>query len=99
MSLEHHPIRAEPSNGASPEPTARDPPDDLDYWHGLIDEKAAARFLGLTDRSVQKMRQEGGGPHYIRLSSRCLRYRRIDLRAWAETRMRSSTSDPGEAAE
>ena len=66
-----------------------------DYWHALIDENAAADFLGLTNRTLQAYRHRGGGPQYIRLSSRCLRYRRIDLRAWAEARMRTSTSDPG----
>ncbi len=71
---------------------------DQDYWHALIDEKAAATFLGLKDRTLQKFRQVGGGPGYIFLSSRCLRYRRIDLRAWAEARVRTSTSDPGRGA-
>ena len=69
-----------------------------DYWHALIDEKAAADFLGLTDRTMQSYRQKGGGPKYIFLSSRCLRYRRVDLREWAEARLRISTSDPGKGA-
>ena len=71
---------------------------DQDYWNQLIPEKAAAAFLGLKDRTLQKFRQVGGGPRYIFLSSRCLRYRRIDLRAWAEARVRTSTSDPGRGA-
>lgn len=76
------------------------PPDAApDYWYALIDEKAAAEFLDLTDRTMQKMRQRGDGPRYSAISSRCLRYRRIDLRSWAESRMRSSTSDPGDEAE
>ncbi len=77
------------------------PPDEKcrqDYWHALIDEKAAAEFLDLTDRTLQAYRHRGGGPRYIRLSSRCLRYRRVDLREWAEARMRTSTSDPGKGA-
>ena len=69
-----------------------------DYWYALIDEKEAGEFLGLTDRTMQKLRQRGGGPKYIHISSRCLRYRRLDLREYAEGRMRSSTSDPGQAA-
>ena len=75
------------------------PPDTAtDYWYGLINEKVAAAFRGVTDRKMQRDRQTGGGPKYIRLSSRCIRYRRIDLRDDAEARMRASTSDPGEAA-
>ncbi len=75
------------------------PPDtNTDYWHGLIDEKAAAAFWGVSERKMQKDRQTGGGPRYIRLSARCIRYRRINLREDAEARMRSSTSDPGAEA-
>ncbi len=69
---------------------------DQNYWHSLIDEKTAAEFLKLKVRTIQGLRHRGGGPQYIRLSSRCLRYRRIDLRVWAEARMRMSTSDPGQ---
>ncbi len=69
-----------------------------DYWFSLINEKAAAAFLGLTDRTMQALRQRGGSPRYVYISSRCLRYRRADLRAWAEARMRTSTSDTGKAA-
>lgn len=50
-----------------------------DYWHGLIDENDAARFLGLRPRTMQKFRYEGGGPNFVRLSSRCVKYRRLDL--------------------
>ena len=88
MSLEHHPaldgkVAGVGHNGG--------PALDTEFWYSLIDEKAAAAFLGLTDRTMQKMRQRGGGPRYSVISSRCLRYRRIDLRQWSEGRMRSST--------
>ena len=69
-----------------------------DYWFALIGEKAAGAFLGLTDRTMQGYRHRGGGPLYVRLSSRCIRYRRVDLREWADARVRTSTSDPGKAA-
>ena len=71
------------------------PPNADDYWHGLIDEKAAANFRGVTRRKMQKDRQTGNGPRYFRLSSRCVRYTRYHLREDAESRMRTSTSDPG----
>ena len=98
MSLEHHPARSEPATVASLDGKPRGPPDASDYWHGLIDEKAAAAFLGVTARHMQALRQRGGGPSYAALSSRCLRYRRLDLRTWAEARLRTSTSDSGAAA-
>ncbi len=89
MSLEHSPAKATAiQGGASAE-------GDPTYWNALIDEKAAAEFLGLTNRFMQHRRQQGGGPRYIAISSRCIRYRRIDLREYAESRLRTSTSDPG----
>ena len=35
---------------------------DADYWFALIDEREAAVFLDLTDRTLQTKRQKGGGP-------------------------------------
>ena len=95
MSPEPHPLHE-----ASDAPDAADHADapDYDYWHALINEKEAGAFLDLTDRAMQAYRQRGDGCQFIRLSSRCIRYRRTDLKAWAEARMRSSTSDPGQAA-
>ncbi len=68
-----------------------------DYWNALVDEKVAASFLDMTPRSMQAMRQRGDGPRFIRISSRCIRYTRALLKAYADARMRSSTSDPGKA--
>ena len=97
MSLEHSPVRD--GKGASSSYDARAPPEaDPDYWHSLVDEKVAAAFLDLTPRTMQAYRQRGGGPKFIVLSSRCIRYRRIDLKAWADARIRTSTADQGPAA-
>lgn len=76
-----------PESGASP-----------DFWFQLIDETAAAEFLDLTPRTMQAMRQRGGGSRFVKLSARCIKYRRADLREWTETRLRNSTSDTGKAA-
>ena len=66
------------------------------HWHSLIDEKVAAEFLDLKPRTLQDWRQRHStGPPYVRISSRCVKYRRIDLYRWAEARLRKSTSDPG----
>ena len=98
MSLEHSPATdtAAQSGGSSPAPIA--PEGDEDYWSSLIDEKAAANFLGMTDRFMQHRRQQGGGPRYVAVSSRCIRYRRHDLKIWADERVRVSTSDDGRQA-
>jgi predicted DNA-binding transcriptional regulator AlpA len=98
MSLEHHPGRSDPTAAIGMDGSARGSPDASDYWQALINEKEAGRFLKLTDRTMQSYRRTGDGPRYIRLSSRCLRYRRIDLREWAEARFRTSTSDTGQAS-
>ncbi len=95
MSLEYSPVR---DNQGARDTSGADPPDGPDYWNALVNEKVAAAFLGLTVRTVQSLRQRGDGPRFIRISSRCIRYRRIDLRAWIDARMRKSTSDTGQAA-
>ena len=85
MSLDHEPVADAGSNGPAES--------DLDYWMAYIPEREAARFLELEPRTMQGFRHRGGGPIYFRLSSRCLRYRRADLKAWADERARTSTSD------
>lgn len=75
-------------------PDAPGPPgNSVDYWNALIDERAAAQFLGMTNRWMQAKRQHGGGPLFVRISKRCIRYRRSDLARYAEANLRASTSD------
>ena len=71
---------------------------DGDYWYGPINETEAARFVGFTVRALQGWRYGGGGPLFVRVNQRCVRYRRVDLREWSEARLRTSTSDPGQEA-
>ena len=71
---------------------------DGDYWYGLINDTVAARFIGFTARALQNWRYGGGGPKFIRVNQRCVRYRRVDLREWSEARLRTSTSDTGQEA-
>ncbi len=89
--MSEHVTGAASATGAVSRPTEEDP----EYWHSLIREAPAGGFLGFSERTMQGMRYRGGGPRYIRLSSRCIRYRRSDLREWAEQRLRTSTSDRG----
>ena len=99
MSSKHSPIHQRPTG--SPGIGHNGPPSEINdpaFWYELIGEKIAGDFIGVVTRTMQLMRQRGGGPKYVFISARCLRYRRIDLKAWAEARMRSSTSDPGKAA-
>ena len=59
----------------------------------LNTEREAADFLGVTTRALQKWRTTGNGPRFVRISSRCVRYRRRDLMEWSEARLKSSTSE------
>jgi len=72
---------------------ARDP----DYLDRLLTENDAAALLGFSVRALQGWRVKGGGPPFVKVSERAVRYRRRDLIAWAEQRIRVSTSDTGEA--
>lgn len=64
------------------------------YLNGLINEREASAFLGYTTRALQNWRQRGGGPLYVRVSGRSIRYRRRDLVVWIEARLKTSTSQP-----
>ncbi len=70
----------------------------LEYWHGYIDERPAAKFIGVEVRTLQRWRQTGEGPVFFRLSSRCVKYTRFKLREHALARARQSTSDMGAEA-
>jgi excisionase family DNA binding protein len=54
----------------------------------------AARFVGLSKSTLDKLRISGGGPTYLQLGRRVL-YDVADLEAWLTSKRRSSTSDNG----
>ena len=54
----------------------------------------AARFLGLSGRTLEKHRTYGTGPAYRKLGGRVV-YAVEDLQAWADLGAKSSTSDLG----
>jgi predicted DNA-binding transcriptional regulator AlpA len=58
----------------------------------LLTEAEAAKLLKFTPRFLQARRVRGDGPAYVSVSSRAVRYRRSDLVAWIEERVRTSTS-------
>ena len=63
----------------------------------LLREIDAAKLLGLTPRALQAWRYYGKGPSFVRISKRCIRYRRRDLVAWIDQRIARSTSEITEA--
>ena len=54
----------------------------------------AARFLGLSGRTLEKHRTYGTGPRYAKLGGRVV-YQVDDLQAWVNRGAKASTSDPG----
>jgi len=54
----------------------------------------AARFLGLSGRTLEKHRTYGTGPTYRKIGGRVV-YSVGDLQSWADRGAKSSTSDPG----
>lgn len=57
----------------------------------------AASHLGLARSTLEKYRVTGGGPRYAKLG-KIVTYTLADLDAWAEERMRMSTSEPARVA-
>lgn len=53
----------------------------------------AARFLGLSERTLEKHRTYGTGPNYRKLGGRVV-YSVDDLQTWADRGLVTSTSDP-----
>jgi helix-turn-helix protein len=54
----------------------------------------AARWLGLSGRTLEKHRIYGTGPVYRKIGGRVV-YRVDDLQRWVDKGIRTSTSDPG----
>jgi predicted DNA-binding transcriptional regulator AlpA len=77
--------------------SANEHPDHLD---SLLNERDAAAFLGLSDRTLQKWRVCGGGPIFIKIGGKAVRYQRRDLIEWINVRRQANTSDiaPANAA-
>ncbi|MCE5974931.1 helix-turn-helix domain-containing protein [Sinirhodobacter sp. WL0062] len=61
------------------------------YWDGFITETDAADYLCQSVRTLQKWRVTGFGPQFYK-PGRSVRYRRRDLREWAEARRHANTS-------
>ena len=58
----------------------------------LLTTKEAARLLGLSQSTLNKLRVYGGGPRYLKLTRR-VRYSIDDLNSWLNDRRRNSTSE------
>ena len=54
-----------------------------------------AQFLHISTKTLEGLRNKGGGPYYIDVNEKVKRYPRIACYQWAVSRLRKSTSDDG----
>ena len=55
--------------------------------------KGAAKYLGVGQSTLERMRIEGNGPKFRRLGQRIVVYAIEDLDAWASQEIRNSTAE------
>lgn len=53
----------------------------------------AARLIGVSCQFLEIGRTKGYGPRFVRISPRCVRYRRSDILSWLNSRTHSSTAE------
>ena len=64
---------------------SHDPGQVTDPFDGaLLTSRQAAEYLGLTKRFLERRRLVRQGPPFVRISKRCVRYRRSDLDEWIQ---------------
>ena len=67
--------------------------DERDYLEQLLTEQESGGPLrAFSSRFLQNRRTRGGGPLYVEISRRCVRYRRRDLIAWLDALSKPHTS-------
>ena len=97
MSIEHSPAREDGSaakaGGTAKTGTAASAgPYDFDP-ETLLTPRQAAALLGISVRCLENWRHRGGGPQFVRISSRCTRYRRGTIRDFIAARTFASTAE------
>ena len=60
--------------------------------NGLLRVREAAARLGLSKSALDKMRCDGRGPRFVKITGKIVGYDPADLDAYAEARKRQSTS-------
>ncbi len=58
----------------------------------LLTPAEAAERLGVTERVLERLRGTGGGPNFIKLTAKTLRYRGEDLEAFVIGNVRRNTA-------
>jgi len=58
-----------------------------------LNSEQAAQYTGLAVKTLEKMRCDGRGPRFVRVSRNAVRYLKADLDAWLASLTVSSTSE------
>jgi len=61
--------------------------------HQLLTEAQAADLICYSQRTLQNWRQRGGGPKYVKVSAKSIRYQRRDVLDWIEARKQHHTAE------
>ena len=61
--------------------------------YGYLTPKLAADFTGISLQELERLRREGGGPPFCRVSSRLVRYKVEDVCDWLDSFKVSNTSE------
>jgi predicted DNA-binding transcriptional regulator AlpA len=64
----------------------------------LLRTREAAKVVGLSPRTMESYRRNGGGPPFVKLRDYAVRYVLRDLLAWIAARKRTLTLDSDEEA-
>lgn len=59
----------------------------------LLSPKALAALMGVTCSHLQRLRTDGGGPPFLKLSTRRVAYRSGDINAWLNGRVVRTTAE------
>lgn len=59
----------------------------------LLNQRQAASLIGVSERTLECWRWRGGGPPFVKISRRAVRYRRKDIDQWVGERVQYSTSE------
>ncbi len=62
----------------------------MNEQQNALSEREAARYVGVSPSVFRLWRAEGSGPVYFRAGSKLIRYRRVDLDTWIESRLSST---------
>lgn len=59
----------------------------------VVDVKGAANYLGVSKSHLDKLRTQGGGPRFVRIGRKQVRYRVAALDEWLEGREMGRVDD------